>query len=583
MVDMHLIVVRTLNYLRATHLPTYVALRLLLESVPKKKLGYVVEAIITQVTIRKTARLLDIKRFKGRSEGNYTYRPYSVPSPTGALADAYAIFVLQSSGVLKGRDYVYSYRLPVESNYTRSFEHFSFGYKQRNNAVHAALMTDGNLAVVADIRSFYPSVQAADSIRRLELHMAKASKISRRDHAVVLAASRRCFAAPDERGHVGLRVGPEMSHVLADIALEDVDNELCNLFLGRYFRYVDDIVIVTSATDLARVQSQLNEILSRAGFSRSEEKDAVVDRNEWSGYNAVGINVSKDDLAQLKFRIKLFLGRNPSQVNALREALVAEGVFLPVDLLLQGGFDRGWRDRVSSFLRVGWRVATAYWFDSIGDVITHAAMSRNNIIREADDAIVSTNFTAPPISRKWQVQRARFAINRALYFATPDMLARIRNFASMSPELAETESVCDALLGNISQLFLMPGNAVSAASQLLVLRGNADFPSAGTSEVGSDGTINADVIAYFAMRAAIVSSPPKMKLTDDAAGLLAFALAELPTNEEPIGGDGFGREVLAIGTNFSQVERRAAASTRFSSNEDVVLDALSLGSGYASL
>ncbi|RYZ80907.1 MAG: RNA-directed DNA polymerase, partial [Proteobacteria bacterium] len=315
----------------AVDLPSYVALRLLLESAPRTKVTGIVDGLINQVTIRKSPRIMDLKRFKNKDGDQFRYRKYSIPSPSSALADCYAIAVLQHAGVLLRRDYVFSYRPPGNDEYTRSFEYFSSGYKERNTAVEIALSQGDSVAIIADLRNFYPSVDANAAADRLLQMLMVSKKTSKRDAAVVFASARRCFSAPDQDGHIGLRVGPEMSHVLADLSLESLDNDLKNKFPGRYFRYVDDIVIVVEKRSVAEASRSLYEAIDRSGFSRSEEKDAEVGREEWVGHNsvAIGDGSTNDYMAHLKFRIKMFLAKNPDQLKSLRVSFADAGIFLP--------------------------------------------------------------------------------------------------------------------------------------------------------------------------------------------------------------------------------------------------------------
>lgn len=582
MVDLNPTVIRTLNYLRGVHLPTYVALRLMLDRVRSSEMDRFIESVITQATIRKVPRVLSLKRFKSAVDGRYVYRNYSVPSPTSALADTHAISVLHAHKVVDRRDFVYSYRRPDEGG-ARNFEHFSIGYRERNEAIGRALSDPALVAVILDIRNFYPSVDAAKSLDVLRQRLGAACAISDRDQSVVMGSARRaCLLQTGSQGS-GLRVGPEMSHILADISLEKVDSILSKKFGSHYFRYVDDIVVVVPRTEAAATRKFVGSVVEEAGHSVSEEKDCVADAKDWLGYLAVSRRLQSSSataLNKFKFRAKLFLAKRPPDAEALRVALRDVGVFLPVDQLLDASRQRVWRYRVSSLFSRNWRVVAEHWSDSLSDVVAAGGECRRQVIEEVDRVLEGDGGVADSmVARKWHIQDARMAINRALYFADDRMLMKVHRYTSVVPELAETSAVCLALLGDSSQVMKMPGPAVAAFSQVAGVRGAA-FPNLADLVGMVDNDILADISAHFALRGG-GDDVPLLALDSDSQGLTVLAHGSSDIRRLAKAG-GYGSEVASLAVRSSLQDRVKAASTRFSLNEDVVLDALSLSANYVS-
>lgn len=583
MAELNLAVIRTLNYLRGIHLPTYVALRLMLKRVPVESLDLFVEQVINQVTLRKSPRVLNLKRFKAVVDGNFVYRNYSVPSPTSALADSRAISIIHSSGVVYRRRYVYSYRRPMDENYPKSFEHFSVGYRERNDEIATALDDPTMSAVIVDIRSFYPSVDARKTLEILRGRLNMASDISSRDRAVVLASAERASVPLKAGQPMGLRVGPEMSHVLADISLEEMDSTFFQMFGERYFRYVDDIVVVVPRREVATARSAIGKVIKQAGHTISEEKDSVVSAEDWFGYREISRGLESDSssaLNKFKFRAKLYMAKRPPDVEGLREALRIAGVFLPIDQLLDASRQKAWRYRVSSLFSRRWKVVASYWSDSLADVVTAARECKQHVIYEVDRALDSgVSSAASSVARKWQIQSARIAMNRALYFADESTLRRIERYASEVPELAETSAVCLALLGDASRVMQMPGPAIAAFSQVASIR-RLGFPALGGLLGSGDSGVLADISAHFALRGGSEDFGPA-GLDSDFAGLTAFARGSSDIWDLARVG-GYGAEVASLAINSSRHERIDAAATRFALEEDVVLDALSLSANYVS-
>lgn len=583
MAELNPAVIRTLNYLRGVHLPTYVALRLMLARVPAGSLNTFVEQVINQVTLRKAPRVLNLKRFKSIVDGKFVYRNYSVPSPTSAIADSYAISVIHSHRVIDRRKYVYSYRRPLEEDYPKSFEHFSIGYRERNDGIARALDDPAMAAVIVDIRNFYPSVDAQKAREILLRRLSATPNLNRRDRSVVLASAERASVSLKLGQRTGLRVGPEMSHVLADISLEESDSTLFDMFGDRYFRYVDDIVVVVPKGDASAARSTIGKVIEQAGHAISEEKDAVVNADDWLGYREISRRLESESssaLNRFKFRAKLYMAKRPPDVEALKEALRAAGIFLPIDQLLDASRQRAWRYRVSSLFSRRWKVVASYWNDSLADVVIAARDCKQHVISEVDRALdggVSSAYSS--VARKWRIQGARVAFNRALYFADESTLHRIQRYASEIPELAETSAVCMALLGDVSRVMWMPGPAVAAFSQVASIRG-LSLPNLGDLVGAGESGVLADISAHFSLRGGSddFSAPD---LDPDFEGLIAFARGSSDIQELAYVG-GYGAEVASLGINSSRHERMEAASTRFALDEDVVLDALSLSASYVS-
>jgi hypothetical protein len=554
----------------------------MLSRVPEEGLDSLVDAIINQATIRKDARVLNLKRFKSIADGKYLYRHYSVPSPTSALADSYAISVIHDHQIVDRRSYVYSYRRPADGRYPRSYEYFSVGYRARNEAIASALTDTGMVAVITDIRNFYPSVDVRKSINALRNRLNAAVGVSNRDRSVVMASANRACLIRDGQQH-GLRVGPEISHVLADISLENVDSKLSREFGDRYFRYVDDIVVVVPKGDASTARRTIEEVLEEAGHSISEEKDAIADLQDWMGYKAVAgrlQSASASALNNFRFRVKLYMAKRPSDVEVLKEGLRGCGVFLPVEQLLDCSRHRAWRYRISSLFSKNWNIVVSCWNDSLSDVVLAGRHCKQLVIEEVDRVLNGSDRSAESsVARKWRIQDSRVAINRALYFADEDTLSRITHYAGGAPELAETSAVCRALLGDPSQVIKMPGPALAAFSQIASIRGSR-FPDLGKYVGDVEGNMLADVSAYFSLSGG--NGEEKLVGLDlDYEGLVAFARGSSETQRITVAG-GYGAEVASLAINSSQQDRMVAAATRFSLSEDIVLDALSLSANYVS-
>lgn len=580
MTDTRVIVLRALNHLRTAHLPSYVALRMLLEAAAPDRLHDIIDAVVVQTAVRKRDRILELRRFKSRDGNHVDYRGYFVPSPSSALADSYALACLHDSGVLRRSPDVFSYRPPLGQDYGRNFEHFADGYRERNRLIADALESSDDLvALVTDIAKFYPSIDGVRAVQRLSAEMDRVGTLSHRQIKVVLAAAKRAICV--DTG--GLRIGLEMSHALASLYLAGLDHELRSRFPGRYFRYVDDIVIVVPRGNDQEALTALDGQLEKLSLTRNPKKDAIAELEEWRGFVAAGkrsVGTSVDCLRDLKFRIKLFLARNPHQVEALSSALKKDGIYLPIEQLQHASGVSSWRQRISDFVRSGWQVVHRYRFDKVGDVASAASQCRIEILQLLR-AVMTAGVAdgSGSVARRWQVQGARLAINRALYFADSNVLNEIIDFTSEVAELAEANAVCRALTGDFAMLVVTPGPAVAAASQLLALRGGVVPDEVIALSLLGGAEVSADFQAHVSLRGLALPSIGVEGWSGDLRSLVEFGRGRSCGRDRV---SRYGEEISALRVNYSLGDAQAIARTRFMSAETIVLDALTLDSAYGS-
>jgi len=154
--------VRSLNETRLLHPPTYVALRLLADSIASEATsGWTPEAVLRKFPLQRTPRLFEIVRLKKALPGQQLeYRHYLIPSPMTSLAEAITLSELATTAPFRKSNRVFSHPWPRSPDYPYNFRYFMSGYKRRNRAIAAAFRRyPARIAVVTDIRRFYPSIR----------------------------------------------------------------------------------------------------------------------------------------------------------------------------------------------------------------------------------------------------------------------------------------------------------------------------------------------------------------------------------------------------------------------------------------
>ena len=80
---------------------------------------------------------------------------------------------------------------------------------------------------------------------------------------------------------VGIPVGPPLSHVFGNLALENVDAQMLKVYGDRYTRYVDDIVLVVDREEEKDAKKLIESILQGEGLSTHPEKSDTLSSEEW--------------------------------------------------------------------------------------------------------------------------------------------------------------------------------------------------------------------------------------------------------------------------------------------------------------
>jgi hypothetical protein len=573
-----LIATRALNYLRATHMPTYVGLRFLLDSLPPTESSIAATTLVEKLALATSQRLYSVKRFKALSNDNsYAYRDYFVPSPTHALSEAYALAVLDNAGLRRKLPNIYSYLPPPNDSYPRNYAHFAQGYRNRNSDISMALVGN-NVAIVVDLKNCYPSIRAPHVVSEY-LASIDGPRLNGKSRRVIAKCAQACIEP--EKG--GLRIGPDFSHLLSDFALRELDDELSQRFGKLYFRYVDDIVIVVDRNAAPLEMRELKNAIESHGFRLNESKTHIAEAGEWNQHEQQLQDSSQkiDVLSAFKFRLKNFLVRHPDDVDRIDVALREMGIFLPIRSFAEATGSVRWRDQIYRLWTANWGVLVKYYFDEFDDIV-HAAHEAQQLVRHELSAAMQLDLGESVLVRKWRIQQARYAINRALYVLGDVELKEVLSFLSEVPEMAETRAVVLALVsGDFSEVLRMPGPAASAAAQLTLLRGKDVKGLFASLFDAPKNDVAADVAAQFGVRG-FPAEGDLVELesdTSNASSVLRFSFGAARNSGRAFG---YGAELESLGIGRSVSEMAQASTSRLLPREDVVLDALSLSSAYAS-
>jgi hypothetical protein len=465
-----------------------------------------------------------------------------------------------------------------------SFEHFMEGYAQRQQDVFHALRADrGLVAIVSDVRRFYPSLdqgRVAASFSRL---LARSGLSNETRTLAEWTTSELLRSVPK-----GVPIGPALGHVLADTALHDVDVELARRHPGRYFRYVDDIVIVCRATETQEALKSLEGSLGETSLQLNLEKTDQVFSAEWPehvGERALAGAASRGgSFAFLTLACQVFLALRPKAYDALARALKDEGFALPVDRMRRvGGYGRFGRWLLSHF-RKNRDVRQALVVTATGGVgaLLRLAHDCRALYRQWAHDLTIEEISKSTTAKRWQVQRRRHVVNRGLYLFPEQEYPVLARLCRPFPELSETAVVVKSLVdGNLLGAIEFPGRTCAALAEIWRQR------LRGTVEVRAidHGEPARNALAQLALAGVARIDPNALNTLAE----LEVGTAEYFRFVQGIVGDrrkiadfSYVDEVRSLQMGQSATVPVEILSSRWSEGEPVVLDALSLGNRYAS-
>lgn len=465
--DFDTLAARALNASRTIHKPTYAGLRVLLGSLAKSKGTF--EAFLTRRCLaRESWRYFGFQILKEASATKKpTYRNCIVGSPLTMLAEAYVLGLMAEAPAFSVPPCAYSYLWPQESMAGRNFEYFFEGYDRRNRVVGQLLMEHPDaVAVVTDIKSFYPSVRKDRLRSKVEGRIRQIGDPSARRSIERFILGMLELKSPRT---TGLPIGPDLSHALGHVALESVDAALVEAFGDRYLRYVDDIIVVAPKSEVRATLTKLRQALAEEGLSLNKSKQDEVEAATWHREN-LSISPVEDSPAfeALVDDITLYLIHHPKQADELQQRFREAGFSLPIgrwrSMALSKRFRAHFGRKMSGL--GGTLKWFRSWFTTQASLLDQARTAREALFAKAEE-LAEEQLPQSPTRRRWYVQKRRYVLNRLLYLFAPSDYGKLLALTPDIDEFFENRLVLEALATqDCSKALAYPGRVVTSICQL---------------------------------------------------------------------------------------------------------------------
>jgi Reverse transcriptase (RNA-dependent DNA polymerase) len=570
--DNHTLLVRALNNTRHTYFPSYAALRMLGEQLSHEKGHFLEGLLLRRLKAGDKWRFKPFSMYKGtHGEGEnatHEYRACIAGSPLTALAESYLLSKFANELPFTPPPHVYSYLWPRSVRGGSSYRFFAEGYAARNTEIALALAQPKTVAVVTDIRGFYPSLKKEFVTSRLKSAVASSSEQLRQVSDGILDF----YAQLLESGTGGLPIGPASSHVIGNLALQDVDQILGNSFGDRYFRYVDDIVVVCDETEASKVELQIRSAARNQGLEINEEKTAKLNSEEWHRYVSRPDIETTDNFRDFCRDLTLYLAFHPKKSETLKRNFKDQGLSLPIDRLLSLSAYSRYRyylsqksSRISTWHKVSIYLASEKTF-----------MERATRLKAVYEQKLTTHLEEKPEKipnlRRWQVQRVRRIVNTLFYLRSFSEWSGSNETFRVIPELVEQAALGKALsTGYVDPILPFFGRGPAAFGELWAEHGQGYART--TARPNSSDAAILDSLTTLRLLGHLDES--HVSSIEGQNRLLKAAATNPPlTRSSPDLSYEDEFESLRLGVDGTEIS--TLLKTRYSSRESSPLEALSL-------
>lgn len=165
-----------------------------------------------------------------------------------------------------------------------------------------------------DIKSFYASINQEKLIKKLKQKIRKNEIL----HLIKNAIQTESLAIPikeikeKEIRTVGVPEGLPISNALANIYLHDLDEKYCANTKIRYWRFVDDILILLNEKDFDKIKTEIHNDIKKLKLHFNDKADdgRIVDGFEYLGYKISSnlVSVRKSSILKIEQSLQELFG-----------------------------------------------------------------------------------------------------------------------------------------------------------------------------------------------------------------------------------------------------------------------------------
>ena len=454
---------RSLNHARSINPILYLTVRCFFESFSSfdREDDFFIDCIERKLFIRKNWAIKEYKLFKEKDENEFIYRDTLSLSAFGIIAESYLMLKIADSSLLRNKKYVYSYILPQRIQSSRNFEYYFTGYKNRNNKISQIFNNNPNqIAIVLDLTKFYPSIDKEKSKEIFFNHLDKTN------NSRIFKLSEKITTSILEESKQGVPIGVNINHLIAQTYLTEFDELLNEKFPNKYFRYVDDIIIVCNPSEEQNVKKYVESVLPNK-LEINETKTDILTADEWKLSNVNNDNTN-ENLHDLLHLITAYLSMHPKKIDSLSTDIRKAGYNIPLKRVAnQSKNSKFIRFLVSLFKKKKkYGVAEIYFMKS--EIIVGKLLALKKFYTGQFQELIRLDYDdSNSAENRSNTANLKYIINRLLYLSSIDELSKLE--IPNTKKFNDTKEVIYALSSkDLTQTIQYGGKIVETVSELWI-------------------------------------------------------------------------------------------------------------------
>lgn len=565
-----LLAVRAVNQYRRRDILAYLGLRYYLENQCSRGDLWARDVSTHLVSTRKSAVYFRSYHFKEIDGDSIEHRSIFVPGPNEAVAETSLLYECSKYSAFRSLPNVYSYRFPNLDSKEGVFQTYFPGFRGRHKSIANACKTlDGAIVRYTDVRKFYPSIsgELATKKWRSACDSSNITAVYRGIGENLLADHSKTATAYNEG--LGILIGPMFSHLIANLILANVDKVMVEKMGEKYWRYVDDIVLVGDVNQVKDGRELLNSMLTDMGFRLHEEgKDFEVNTGTWLD-GAQDFDGSDGKVwIGLIANIKRFLIAKPNERIDLLRAFSENEINIPILDYSSIVMESSYIERLSDWLGgYSWSKKTVRAL-TVSKLVDDAIQARQ-FYWDKMKALLDENPMVQGYARKRTIPKLRFFAGRLFFLATPEILSFVSSALVAYPELLLQSKVLNAILyRDISSLLELGANAIQAAAQILRIQNRPV-----NCTLSTFGEIELQGIAILRLNGITINFTEDVRNQTDTNLINQFALGvnqiELMRADDP-----FIKEIASLRGVENPLRHEDFLDTAFDKDEHMIFDVI---------
>jgi hypothetical protein len=271
----------------------------------------------------------------------------------------------------------------------------------------------------------------------------------------------------------GLLTGPTFSHVVANLLLDRIDQEMNEVSDGRYWRYVDDVVFVGNAEQVSLWREKLERKFSELNLVLHDgDKDFQVSCEEWLEGEFDFDNSIGNEWISLISDVKRFLLANPLKKHELQKSFQENHIRIPVVDYSNAVKDSNYVQRFQDWVRKYKWATKSVKSITINGLLAQAKKCEDSLHSRLAD-LLQEDSSASPYSEKRITPKLRYLSGRLLYLSNRERLSQLGEILISRRDLFLIAKTMEAVSSrNFTDILSMGANATHSAAQLVRAEGN---------------------------------------------------------------------------------------------------------------